>query len=115
MRYFEQHQLPLDWAGFLDDFQAHWPTDDSYTYVDFVREGICGNGAARLGNRRWRRLTEVRAGAAKSVSFRCAGGSRQVNPRRVALVASSAASDGWACSLLAFRWLEYRCWTVGSS
>jgi hypothetical protein len=67
MRYFEQHQLPLDWAGFLDDFQAHWPTDDSYTYVDFVREGICGNGAARLGNRRWRRLTEVRAGAAKSV------------------------------------------------
>jgi len=35
--------------------------------VDFVRDGICGNGAARMGYRRWRRLCEVRAGAAKSV------------------------------------------------
>jgi hypothetical protein len=29
--------------------------------------GIAGNGAARLGNARWRRLTEERAGGAKSV------------------------------------------------
>ena len=36
-------------------------------YVDFVRDGVCGNGAARMGNSRWRRLTEVRAGSAKSV------------------------------------------------
>ena len=38
-------------------------------YVDFVREGVenCGNGAARMGNTRWRRLTEIRAGRKKSV------------------------------------------------
>ena len=56
-----------DWPAFLDDFQRHWPTDDEHTYVDFVRDGIRGNGAVRAGNSHWRRLTEVRAGAAKSV------------------------------------------------
>ena len=65
--YFERHRLPHDWPSFLDDFQQHWPTDGDDVYVDFVREGVCGNGAARLGDRRWRRLTERRAGAAKSV------------------------------------------------
>jgi hypothetical protein len=65
--YFETHGLPLNWLAFLDDFQRHWPTDEDHTYVDFVREGVCGNGAARLGNPRWRRVTEARAGAAKSV------------------------------------------------
>ena len=35
--------------------------------MDFVREGAFGNGAARMGNTRWRRLTEERAGGAKSV------------------------------------------------
>jgi hypothetical protein len=64
--YFEQHGLGGDWAAFLDDFQQHWPTDAAHTYVDFVRDGVCGNGAARAGNPRWRRLTEIRAGA-KSV------------------------------------------------
>jgi len=52
---------------FLEDFQRHWPTDQDNTYVDFVRAGKCGNAAARSGNSRWRRLTEVRTGAAKSV------------------------------------------------
>jgi len=66
LQYFEQYGLPLDWPRFLDDFQVHWPTDED-TYVDFVREGICGNAAARSGNPRWRRITEVHAGAAKSV------------------------------------------------
>jgi hypothetical protein len=66
LRYFETHGLKLDWAAFLDDFQRHWPTDDDLTYVDFVRDGIRGSGAARTGDSRWRRLTEVRAGA-KSV------------------------------------------------
>jgi hypothetical protein len=33
----------------------------------FVRCGAAGHGAARLGNPRWRRLTEERAGRAKSV------------------------------------------------
>lgn len=42
-------------------------TDDDHTYVEFVRDGIAGNGKARTGNSRWRRLTEERAGGAKSV------------------------------------------------
>jgi hypothetical protein len=67
LRYFEAHGLPLDWPDFLDDFQRHWPTDENHTYVDFVRDGSLGNGAARMGNARWRRMTELRAGTAKSV------------------------------------------------
>lgn len=67
LRYFEKYRLPLDWTAFLEDFQRHWPTDQSHTYVDFVRDGLRGNAAARSGSPRWRRLTEVRAGAAKSV------------------------------------------------
>jgi hypothetical protein len=67
IRYFETHRLPLDWSIFLEDFQRHWPTDEDSTYVDFVRDGSLGNGSARYGNTRWRRLTEERAGAAKSV------------------------------------------------
>ena len=67
LQYFEQHNLPLDWPGFLDDFQRHWPTDEDHTYVEFVRDGACGNGVARSGNPRWRRLTEIRAKSAKSV------------------------------------------------
>jgi hypothetical protein len=67
LQYFEQHGLPHDWLTFLEDFQRHWPTDDDDTYVDFVRDGTVGDGAARSGNPHWRRLTEVQAGAAKSV------------------------------------------------
>jgi hypothetical protein len=66
IQYFKQYGLPLDWATFLDDFQRHWPTDDDI-YVDFVRDGHCGNGAARSGSPRWRRITELRARTAKSV------------------------------------------------
>jgi hypothetical protein len=66
LRYFEVHGLKPDWAAFLDDFQRHWPTDEDI-YVDFVRDGVRGDGAARTGNSRWRRLTEERAGSAKSV------------------------------------------------
>jgi len=66
LRYFEKYGLRHDWTTFLDDFQKHWPTDEDNTCVDFVREGECGNGAARCGNSRWRRITEVRVGA-KSV------------------------------------------------
>lgn len=64
--YFEAHGLPLNWPAFLEDFCRHWPTGEPHTYVDFVRDGVCGNAPARFGLRRWRRLTEVRAGA-KSV------------------------------------------------
>lgn len=67
LRYFEIHHLMPDWPRFLDDFSRHWPTDEDNTYVDFVREGLCGNGAARSGNARWRRVTEERTGSAKSV------------------------------------------------
>jgi hypothetical protein len=67
VKYFERYGLPHDWPAFLDDFHRYWPTDEDHTYVEFVREGTTGDGAARTGDRRWRRVTEVRAGAAKSV------------------------------------------------
>jgi hypothetical protein len=67
LRYFEVHGLQPDWPMFLDDFHLYWPTDGDHTYVEFVRDGSVGNGAARMGNSRWRRLTEERAGGAKSV------------------------------------------------
>ena len=67
LRYFEVHGLEPDWPAFLDDFLHHWPTDEDHTYVDFVREGSAGYGAARTGNARWRRLTEKGAGGAKSI------------------------------------------------
>ena len=67
LRYFEVHHLLPDWPKFLDDFQQHWPTDHDHTYVEFVRDGSRGDGAARMGNARWRRLTEERARSAKSV------------------------------------------------
>jgi hypothetical protein len=67
LRYFETYRLVPDWLVFLDDFQRHWPTDEDNIYVDFVRDGLHGNGIARTGNARWRRLTEERAGSAKSV------------------------------------------------
>jgi hypothetical protein len=67
LAYFQEHGLAPDWTEFLDDFQRHWPTDRDDMYVDFVREGIHGNAAARWGNARWRRLTEIRARGAKSV------------------------------------------------
>lgn len=66
LRYFELHHLPPDWDEFLDDFQRHWPTDAEHMYVEFIREGLHGNGAARGGNSRWRRLCEERC-KAKSV------------------------------------------------
>jgi hypothetical protein len=67
MQYFERHGLPLDWPAFLEDFHRHWPTDEDYMYVDFVREGVQGHGVARSGDPRWKRLTERRARTAKSV------------------------------------------------
>lgn len=66
LRYFEAHHLEPDWPSFLDDFQKHWPTDAEYIYVDFIRDGLHGDGDSRSGSTRWRRITEERAGA-KSV------------------------------------------------
>lgn len=67
LRYFEIHHLAPDWPTSLEDFQRHWPTDENNMYVDFVRDGLHGKGDDRTGNSRWRRLTEERAGSAKSV------------------------------------------------
>lgn len=67
LRYFEKYGLPRDWPAFLDDFQAHWPTDVPGVRVEDVRRGDCGNGAARMGQARWRRPAEIRTGRAKSV------------------------------------------------
>ena len=47
IRYFKTHGPKPDWANFLDDFQRHWPTDRDI-YVDFVRDGLVGNGAERM-------------------------------------------------------------------
>ena len=65
--YFQTHGLPRIWEAFLEDFCQHWPTDDDLTYVDFVKSGDCGNGPARLGDSRWRRIAELRSRTAKSV------------------------------------------------
>ena len=67
MAYFTKYGLPHDWSIFLDDFHRHWPTDEDHMYVEFVREGAFGQGAARSGDPRWMRLTEQRARTAKSV------------------------------------------------
>jgi hypothetical protein len=66
LNYFVKYALPPDWPTFLEDFQRHWPTD-TCGYVDFVRDGLRGNGAARTGESTWRRLCEIRTGRAKSV------------------------------------------------
>lgn len=67
LAYFEKYHLSRDWASFLDDFVQCWPTDAPATYVDFVREGICGSGANRQGDPRWLRLSEQWTATAKSV------------------------------------------------
>lgn len=73
IRYFETHHLPPDWDGFLADFHAHWPTDGEHTYVDFVRDGLAGDGAARTGSAKWRRITETRCGAKSVFHFDAPG------------------------------------------
>ena len=67
MAYFDAHRLEPDRPAFLDDFHRHWPTDGDDIWVESVRRGASGNGAERGGDTRWRRLTERRAGPAKSV------------------------------------------------
>ena len=66
LRYLEVHRIPPEWPTFLEDFHQHWPTDEKNMYVDFIRKGTHGNGAARTGLSRWRRMTEERC-RAKSV------------------------------------------------
>ena len=103
LRYFEVHGLLPDWPTFLADFQRHWPTDEDHTYVDFVRNGAAGNGAARM---------EMPAGGARrgkgrrceiGLSIRCAGTGGQVYPRRDSMAALHPSKARCACSLLALR------------
>jgi len=61
------HRLVPEWMVFLEDFHRHWPTDAPHTYVDFILNGSRGEGAARMGNPRWMRLTDERCRAARSV------------------------------------------------
>ena len=63
LRYFEVHGIPHAWPAFLEDFHHHWPTDGDAMTVEIIRRG---RGKLRLGDSRWRRLTELRA-RAKSV------------------------------------------------
>jgi hypothetical protein len=65
--YFDRYGLKDDWFAFLDDFTRHWPADEDDVYLDFIRDGVGGNGAARQGNSRWRRVVEQRTRTAKSV------------------------------------------------
>ena len=68
LAYFKKYKLARDWSAFLEDFCRHWPTDRQHTYVDFVRDDQRrGAIPERSGNRKWRRLTELCAGSAKSV------------------------------------------------
>lgn len=67
LAYFKQYQLPGRWDQFLADFCIHWPTDEDHVYVDFVLNGMDGNGVARMGNPHWLRLTEKRTRTATSV------------------------------------------------
>ena len=64
--YFEHHRLPQEWDRFLEDFRQHWPTDEFQVSVECIRKGRVGDGPARGGSARWRRLTEQRC-RAKSV------------------------------------------------
>jgi hypothetical protein len=92
LRYFEMHHIKPEWPVFLDDFQRHWPTDQDYTYVDFVRDGLAGNGAARTGSTRWRRLTEERA-RGPNPSFTSMSPARLPNPPMPGF--PGCVSSGW--------------------
>jgi len=65
--YFDKYGLESDWYAFLADFHCHWPTDEDRTSVEDIRRREAGDGNARSGSAKWRRITEQRAGAAKSV------------------------------------------------
>jgi hypothetical protein len=82
LHYFEKHGIPHDWPTFLDDFHRHWPTDSDNLYVDFVRDGLHGDGAARTGSSRWKRLCEKRAAGAPFLSDASVPG-RRAGPKSV--------------------------------
>ena len=60
LSYFQRYKLQ-SWQNFLDDFCQHWPTDDAFTYVDFVRQ----RNPPRTGSPDEFRLTERWTSSAK--------------------------------------------------
>ena len=103
LRYFEVHALKPDWPAFLDDFQHHWPTDDDHTYVDFVREGAFGNGAARMGNARWRRLDRGARRRAQNRCFISTFRDRWRNPRTPGFRGCGSSAKGWPGACISGR------------
>ncbi len=64
--YFEEYSLPPNWSHFLEDFCRHWPTDQPGITVESIRRTSPSSRSQRTGSSRWRRLTDRRAGGAKS-------------------------------------------------
>lgn len=62
--YFEENSVPKDWPAFLSQFSTWCPTHETGTRVEDVRSGHIGGLAS--GDAKWRRLTDIQAGA-KSV------------------------------------------------
>lgn len=65
--YFNQFKLAADWDTFLDDFCSHWPSDREEMTVRELLLKNCSHSEGRIGQSRWRRLTEQRSKGAKSV------------------------------------------------
>ncbi len=61
-QYFDKYGLACNWDIFLKDFCEHWPTDMDDVTVRELRAG-----SDRTGQSRWRRISEMRTGKAKSV------------------------------------------------
>ena len=104
MRSFETHRLPQEWRAFLDDFQRHWPTGEGGMYVDFIRDGLYGDGADGQFS-----LASARGGTVPckvGLPLRRARQRRQVHARRPAVAAFPSQPVWLETSLLAVRWLE---------
>ena len=75
VRYFERYpDVPQgNWDSFLEDFRAHWPTDEDDESVariknrNYNRQNGSEAGVHRLGDAGWKRLTDELAPNAKSV------------------------------------------------
>ncbi len=65
------------------------------TYVDFVRDGLVGDGAARAGNALWRGLTEVRAmrGSLSSLKLLMLGPSWPILPSQADFSCGKSAEE----------------------
>jgi len=65
--YFSLHGINQDWDSFLDDFVHYWPTQQAGISVADLLRSQKLKSPSRLGESRWRRLTEQRSRGAKSV------------------------------------------------